>query len=86
MLVYFLFLLSRDLSLHTLLHFCTRGGFGLTWDGPDGIFERYQLIGWDSHETWIGIKVTFKLFISHFQKGRIHLLPISTQTNNKHTD
>ena len=66
MLVYFLFLLSRDLSLHTLLHFCTRGGFGLTWDGPDGIFERYQLIGWDSHETWIGIKVMFKLFSSYF--------------------
>ena len=86
MLAYFLFLLVRGLSLHSLLLSHTWGCIGLTQGGPDGTLGRYLPIGWDSDETWIGIKVMFKLFISHFRKGRIHLLPISTQTNNKHTD
>ena len=83
MLAYFLFLLVRGLSLHSLLLSHTWGCIGLTQGGPDGTLGRYLPIGWDSDETWIGIKVMFKLFNSHFRKGRIHLLPTSTQSNKQ---
>ena len=83
MLAYFLFLLVRGLSLHSLLLSHTWGCIGLTQGGPDGTLGRYLPIGWDSDETWIGIKVMFKLFNSHFRKGRIHLLPTSTQSSKQ---
>ena len=83
MLAYFLYLLVRGLSLHSRVLSHTWGCIGLTQDDSDGTLGRYLLIGWDSHETWIGIKMMFKLFISHFQKGRIHILPISTQTKKQ---
>ena len=78
MLAYFLFLLVRGLSLRSLLLSHTWSRIGLTQGGPDDTLGRYLPIGWDSHETWIGIKVMFKLFISYFRKGRIHLRPKGT--------
>ena len=83
MLAYFLFLLVRGLSLHSRVLSHTWGCIGLTQGGPDGTLGRYLPIGWDSDETWIGIKVMFKLFNSHFRKGRIHLLPTSTQSSKQ---
>ena len=42
------------------------GLYGSDLGCPGGTLGGYQLIEWDSHETWIGIKVMFKLFISYF--------------------
>ena len=81
MLAYFLFLLLRGLSMHSLLLFHTWSHIGLTQGGTLG---RYLPIGWDSHETWIGIKVMFKLFISYFLKRHNPPFAESTPTNNKH--
>ena len=69
--------------MHSLLLFHTWSHIGLTQGGTLG---RYLPIGWDSHETWIGIKVMFKLFISYFLKRHNPPFAESTPTNNKHTD